>query len=240
MRKEKEIISLPEAVLLDWDGTLVDSYDFLKSAHNYVRHKHGYEIWDDETFKQVMRRSTREAFADLYGEQAEQIKDSLITYVDENYIHSLMIMDGAEDLLKTLKNSGLRAGVVSNKRHERLENDIRHLGWDKYIDVVVGAGAARLDKPAPDPILLALEKIRIAPSLVNVWYAGDTATDMESAQAAGVTKILLLHGVGGKELAEQYCPSYVFDDLREFIKAIDGVMLLSKEQKGLASARLDV
>src|SRR3989339_2037575 len=222
MKDDNLIATLPKAVLLDWDGTLVDSYDFLKAAHNHVRGFYGYELWDDAAFKDVMRRSTREAFADLYGEKAEEIKDRLIAYVDENYVHSIVIMDGANELLEILDKANILVGIVSNKRHERLVMDIQELGWDKYLKVIVGAGEAERDKPAPDPIYLALERLNMRPDECTVWYVGDTATDLESANAAGVASVLMLHGVGGPELVEQYNVSYVFNDLKSLHNAIEG------------------
>ncbi len=220
----KKINILPHTVLLEWDGTLVDSYEFLKSAHNFVRGEYGYKLWDDMAFKEVMRKSTREAFADLYGEHAEEIREKLFAYVDDNHVHSLVIMDGAEELLKLLNKAGVKVGVVSNKRHERLAGDIIALGWQKYISAAVGAGAAERDKPAPDPILMALGQMNVNHDSQGIWFIGDTSTDLECAIAADVTSIYMLHGVGGKELAERYRPSYVFEDLKDLAIALDGII----------------
>ena len=50
-------------------------------------------------------------------------------------------------------------GVVSNKDGEFVREEVRHLGWAPLLPVVIGAGDAAADKPDPDPILLALERM---------------------------------------------------------------------------------
>jgi len=65
-----------------------------------------------------------------------------------------------------------------------------HLGWSGYFGAVVGAGDAAADKPDPAPVLLALDRLGAAADR-SVWYLGDTALDMDTARAAGVTAVLV-------------------------------------------------
>jgi phosphoglycolate phosphatase len=218
-----EIDSLPALILLDWDGTLVDSYDFVKGAHNHVRQTFGKQPWNDTEFLDVIQRSTREIYGSLYGKNVEEAQKCLRAYIEENHAQSLRPMDGAEDFLALLAEKNIPAGIVSNKRHERLVPDIEALGWGKWItSSVVGAGYAAKDKPAPDPILAALAMAGYDGDLKSIWFAGDMKADLEAAQAAGVSEILMLHGTGDISLAEIHQPAFVFSDLRALTKAIDG------------------
>lgn len=217
---DKKIDSLPNVVLLDWDGTLADSYGFLKTAHNYTRKQMGLPVWKNAEFKQIMRYSTREAFTRIYGDEAERAKDILFSYVDTHHADSMHLMDGAEELLRTMSNAGILLGIVSNKRHERLEADVKLLGWDKYISSVVGAGKAEYDKPAPDPLILALEEIGYDGEYSKVWYVGDTETDMEASKSAGTASILVLCGTGDASILQKYTPEYVFENLTDIIFAL--------------------
>lgn len=212
--------SLPEIILLDWDGTLVDSYEFLKGAHNHARMVFGYEPWDDASFKEIMLRSTREVFASVYGDQAEEAKKELISYVEKNHDKSMSLMDGAEELLKTIREARIKTGIVSNKRHERLEKDVSILGWNKYVDTVVGAGKAEKDKPAPEPVLMALKEAGINPVPEKIWYAGDMITDIETARSVGACCVFLRHGIGDDKIIETHSPDIVFDDLFDFVNGI--------------------
>ncbi|NCC22246.1 MAG: HAD family hydrolase [Alphaproteobacteria bacterium] len=226
--------TLPKLVLLDWDGTLVDSYRFLKAAHNHVRESFGFEPWDDRAFKDVLRLSTRDTYGRLYGEREEQATAILIRYVDANHADSLVPMDGAQELLETLHALGIPAGIVSNKRHERLAGDVAAMGWSRFVAACVGAGRAERDKPSADPILLAMSDVGYTGEPADVWYVGDTETDLQAAAAARATSVFVLHGMGDADLAERYRPSYVFENLKAFIRAIESTKIGASEEKRLA------
>jgi phosphoglycolate phosphatase len=81
-------------------------------------------------------------------------------------------------------------GVVSNKAGRYLRAEVVHLGWSGHFGAVVGAGDAAADKPDPAPILLALDRLGHRADH-SVWYLGDTALDMATARAAGVTAVLI-------------------------------------------------
>jgi phosphoglycolate phosphatase len=83
-----------------------------------------------------------------------------------------------------------KQGVVSNKAGPYLRAEVAHLGWGAHFATVIGAGDAAADKPDPAPILLALAQLG-HPADRSVWYLGDTALDMRTARAAGVTAVLV-------------------------------------------------
>ncbi len=80
--------------------------------------------------------------------------------------------------------------MVCNKTGEYLRREVAHLGWDRYFRQVVGANDCARDKPAPDPVYRALEGSGIAAG-PEVWFVGDTATDIECARNAGCVPVLL-------------------------------------------------
>ena len=212
---------LPEAVFLDWDGTLVDSYDFLFAAHNHVREKMAMPPWTHGDFAEVIPLSTRDAYAGLYKDEAQKAQDILYRYVAENHLDALKVSQGAEDLLRALRQRGIRSGVISNKRHDNLVREIDALGWQGYFGIVIGAGQTARDKPAPDPLLHACRESGIAPHAENVWYAGDMETDLRCAAGAGCASIFMLHGMGSKDLVAKYKPYRVFESC---VEAADYIM----------------
>jgi phosphoglycolate phosphatase-like HAD superfamily hydrolase len=70
-----------------------------------------------------------------------------------------------------------------------LHKEVAKLEWAGFFDVVIGAQDAARDKPAADPVLLALKDSGIAPSS-EVWLVGDSVTDLECAKNAGISAIL--------------------------------------------------
>jgi phosphoglycolate phosphatase len=97
-------------------------------------------------------------------------------------------MPGAADALKA--GAPFPQAVVSNKTGRFLRAEVAHLGWAAHFGAVIGAGDAQADKPDPAPLHLALDRLGRSAGR-SVWYLGDTALDMQSARAAGVTAVLL-------------------------------------------------
>lgn len=204
---------LPRAVFFDWDGTLVDTLPWLLSAHNHVRGRLGLALWTEAEFKVHMRFSSRELYGPLYGERAEEALSILFDFMERNHLESLNVLPGAGELLQRLCDLGIATGIVSNKRHEFLLKEVAKAGMDGLTLACVGAGFAQKDKPAADPLLRALDIAAVRPG-ADVWYVGDSETDMLTAQAAGCSPVLIRHGHDNFHLADLYAPVAVFDDCR--------------------------
>ncbi len=216
----RSIENLPEVVLFDWDGTLVDSSAFLLNAHNHVRESMRLPVWSREEYHGVSGFSTKESYARIYGANAEHAEFILYEYVRNNHLEQLDTLRHALDLVSRLQELGIALGVVSNKRHEYLLREIEHLGWDSYFGVCVGAGEAERDKPAPDSIYLACEALQVGPDSGRTWYVGDTETDLIASSSAGCGAVLLLHGKDGKGLVEKYKPIHVFNGCEDFLASL--------------------
>ena len=97
---------------------------------------------------------------------------------------------GAGDMLRRLAGAGAYLAVVSNKRGDILRREAGALGWTPLFARLVGAGDAPRDKPATEPVHLALDGSGIAPG-PQVWFVGDTDIDMTCAVNAGCAPVLL-------------------------------------------------
>ena len=83
-------------------------------------------------------------------------------------------------------------GIISNKTSIYLNREIKHLGWHKYFDAVVGANQAEKDKPDVAPVLMALEGTGLEMPYGNkVWFIGDNEVDIECAAKIGCTSVLV-------------------------------------------------
>ncbi len=180
----------PLAVLFDWDNTLVDSWTTIAEAFNATLLAMGHETWTIEETRARVRASLRDSFPKLFGERWLEAKRIYVDAFASRHLQSLTPLADAEDLLRTLSERALWVGVVSNKTGSFLRKEVEHLGWQNHFRKVVGAGDAPRDKPAPDPVTLALagSGIRAGP---EVWLVGDTEMDMECAHLSGCLPVLL-------------------------------------------------
>lgn len=185
----------PQAILFDWDGTLVDSYQWLLAIHNRVRVRMGAAPWNDQEFRFYMHYSSRDLYPVIFGEDAPKALEILQDELKHDNKDGMAPIPYAADLLEALKAQDLPLGVVSNKTHAGLTRDVVYYDWAPYFKGIVGAGRALRDKPAPDPAMLCLHEMGFMPNDLdqphNIWFVGDTDTDVECAEAAGFYTVVV-------------------------------------------------
>jgi phosphoglycolate phosphatase len=183
-------LSRPSAIIFDWDNTLVDTWPVIHDSMNTTLKQMGCDLWSIDETKERVRRSLREAFPDLFGDRWEIARDVFYERFKKIHLERLEVLQGAESLLKSLHAQKIYLGVVSNKSGENLRLEANHLDWARYFGQIIGATDAKKDKPAIEPVIMALAGSEIAPG-PDVWFVGDTRIDMECASNSGCVPILV-------------------------------------------------
>jgi HAD superfamily hydrolase (TIGR01549 family) len=220
---------MTKAIFFDWDGTLVDSLPMLFEAHNHVREKLGYPLWSRDEYAQAIVYSTRELYPRLYGERSEEARGVLTDFIKDNHLSRIKVMEGVIELLDELSEQDVIMGIVSNKTHEILGIEVKHLGWDKYFGIYNGAGVAALDKPSGVPLMHALAMHPAKPAIENVIYVGDMESDLSCAREAGCPVVFIRGTARSEELIETYKPEYIVDNISELKESL--IDFLSKPTK---------
>jgi phosphoglycolate phosphatase len=181
---------LPQAVLFDWDNTLVDNWPTIHDALNATFAAMGHPAWTLAETRERVRASLRDSFPAMFGDRWEAARDVFYARFEARHIETLVPLSGARRLLEQLRNHGVYLGVVSNKTGRYLRKEAAALGWERYLARLVGAQDAAQDKPDRAPVDLALSGSGVAAGRA-VWFVGDTAMDMRCAHAAGCTAVLV-------------------------------------------------
>jgi len=194
----------PEAVLFDWDNTLVDAWPGIASALNAALARFGHPAWTLDEVRACARRSLRESFPSLFGRGWQEARDVFYATLERTHLAHVVPLPGALATLDQAAQAGIPLAVVSNKTGRFLRREAEALGWTGRFVTLVGAGDAAADKPDPAPIRLALAALGRAAGQ-GVWYVGDTALDMLTARNAGLTGVLIGDAAhdGGAEGAGQ-------------------------------------
>lgn len=185
----------PRAVLFDWDNTLVDNWASIHDALNVTLAAMGHEPWTKDEVKARVRASARDSFPKMFGARWEEAAEIFYSRFATAHLETLQTLSGADALIRSLAAGPLYIGVVSNKHGDLLRKEAAALGWTSLFGRIVGADDAQADKPAPDPIFLALRDSDI-PAGRHVWYVGDAAIDLECAVKAGCVAVLIGEGHG--------------------------------------------
>lgn len=130
-------------------------------------------------------------------------------------------------MLEGLRTLPLRIGVITNRDREFFEHELQAVeagAWAQLFDVQVCGDDTPLRKPQPDQLLLAAEKLD-QPVGQNVWYVGDSTTDINAAKRAGMTAVFFngaqwdlpwLQKIFPGTPTHPYKPDVVVNDFSEF------------------------
>ncbi len=103
----------------------------------------------------------------------------------------LPFQEGMYDYLKYLKKCGIKIGVVTNRSREFLSHELKNVEqgrWLNLFDVTLCGDEALRYKPAPDSLQQAVAMLGETMN-EQVWYVGDSVTDMATASEAGNTSV---------------------------------------------------
>ena len=185
-------LNTPEGIFFDWDGTLVDSLGFLTGVHNHVKEYYGFKPFVGDEYLYYLGMPRERIFSEIYGENADGAKALFEKHYFETHLSDLIVFDGVLEMLNSLQSINIPLGVVSNKKSNFLQAEVKHLGWNKYFeDCIVGAGDTIKDKPSAAPLLYALKKKDASINQNNIWYIGDTEIDVMCAEETGCQSIII-------------------------------------------------
>lgn len=180
----------PRAVVFDWDNTLVDTWPVIHSSFESTLVAMGHEPWTLEQTKDRVSKSMRDAFPELFGDLWEKARQIYYEAFEAVHLEQLVTLENARGVLDFLQGREVPMALVSNKTGRYLRREVEHLAWNGYFGAVVGAGDADRDKPHPESLALALGPMGLSAG-PDIWFVGDSRSDLELARNAGCTGILI-------------------------------------------------
>ena len=179
-----------EAIIFDFDGVIADTeMARLKALIKYAKDKGYTPLSEEDGFRRIVGRTSREFLTDAYPEMNEET----ITYIVEqrradtrqNIAECAEIIDGIKETLEEL--SKYRLAICSGSTREIIKATISHFGIENKFIAIVGQDDVDNLKPHPQPYLLALERLGVLAE--NAVAIEDTAIGIESAKKAGMPVI---------------------------------------------------
>jgi HAD superfamily hydrolase (TIGR01509 family) len=213
------------AVLLDVDGTLIDSNDAHARAWVDVGEETGHPIRFGEVRwligmggDRVLPRLTG---LDEDSAEGTRIMERRGEIFRDRYLPELKPVAGARALLERLRSDGRRLVVATSASDDDLSPLLKQAGLDRLIDAATSSDEAEKSKPSPDIVEAALAQAG-APAR-DVVMLGDTPYDVKAAQRAGVRIIALR--CGGWTDAELRGAAEIYQDPAELLDRYDESLL---------------
>ena len=183
---------MPKIVVLDVDGTLMDTNYLHVEAWARAFEEVGHRVPRVEIHKQVGKGADlliQEFVED--EEKAEKIDELHSEFYGELQVYGHPL-PGAKELISTLGERGYEVWFVTSAKDEELEHHMSELEAEGKLSGVVNSSAVENSKPAPDIFELTLKKAGASPE--ETVAVGDAIWDIESASAAGIRTVAVLTG----------------------------------------------
>ena len=200
-------------VLVDLDGTIVDTAPDLMNAHNYVMKKFGYETKTTEEIRNLVGKgagaligrsiwgTAKKEFGKISDKKIkdEMVKD-FIDYYGKNIVNESKIIDGVLEFLKWAKQNDISLAVCTNKQEHLAIDLLKKIKIFDYFEYVAGSNTFDYCKPDPRHLTSVIEILQgdVQKSLM----IGDSETDSAAANSANLPFILLEDGYTDKNVNE--------------------------------------
>lgn len=182
-----------KGIVFDFDGTLVDSENFVYEAiHDFLYQEYDY-TYTREVYQLSIGQVEGNFIKDLerkVGREINQIKlNEAIKLAQSLGYRNLSLRPGIEDILMQSKQNGLKLGVVSNSSIEDLNFFFNyHSEVRKIFDTVITIEDVIKGKPAPDGYLSCISKLGITPE--EVIAIEDSPIGASAALNAGISTMI--------------------------------------------------
>ena len=221
-------LTRPEIVLIDVDGTLVDSVPDLAFCVDAMMNQLGMPEHGEQRVRHwvgngVERLVKRALIYQLDGEPDEALFARALPVFEalyrENTSKRSCLYRGVKEALDFLQTTGVRIGCVTNKASQFTLPLLQDLGIRDYFEIVICGDMVERKKPDPMPLLQAAEQLETEPQAS--MRLGDSMSDVTAARAAGFQIVCMSYGYNHGEDIRDYNPDAVVDSMAEIRDIIE-------------------
>jgi phosphoglycolate phosphatase len=222
------MIKKPKMILIDVDGTLVDSVPDLaycvdEMLQRLGRPRQGEAKVRDWVGNGVERLVRRALIGQLDGEPDEADFQRAYPIFLELYAVNTSqrshLYPGVREGLDYLKREGYRLGCVTNKAAQFTLPLLKDLGVHDEFEIIVAGDSLPKKKPDPLPLLHAAQQLGVKPG--DAMMVGDSQSDVKAARAAGFQIVCMSYGYNHGEDIRSYNPDAVIDALTEIAPLLE-------------------
>ena len=200
-------------ILLDLDGTLVDTAPDLMNAHNHVMKKYGYQTKSTEDIRKLVGQGAgsligrsvwgqaKKEFSQIDdGKIKKEMVNEFIDFYSKNIANESKLVNGVYEFLKWSKENNISMGVCTNKQEYLAVDLLKQIKIYDFFEYVAGSNTFDFCKPDPRHLTNMIEIMQ--GDLKKSLMIGDSETDGNASKAADIPFILLEDGYTEKNINE--------------------------------------
>ncbi len=221
-------IFTPEMVLIDVDGTLVDSVPDMAYCVDETMRRCGLPVRGEASVRKWVgngapRLIERALSNDMNGyPEPELFERAMPLFMDiyaDNVSKRSVLYEGVIEGLDHLASiKGLKVGCVTNKPTQFTHPLLKEMGIFDRFEIIISGDTLAEKKPHPLPLLYAAEQLGAAPE--NSLMLGDSKSDVNAARAAGFKIICTTYGYNHGEDIRNYHPDAVIESMAPLTELI--------------------
>ncbi|HSQ70171.1 MAG TPA: phosphoglycolate phosphatase [Steroidobacteraceae bacterium] len=184
------------ALLLDLDGTLLDTAPDMGAALNRLRVEHGRPALPQERIRPNVShgaaRLVKLGVPEADTQEFERLRGRFLELYSQNLAEHTRLFPDLDALLAGLERRGMPWGIVTNKPGWLTDPLLASIGLDHRASCVVSGDTLAERKPHPLPLLHAATLIGVEPA--RCVYVGDAERDIRAGRAAGMFTVVAAYG----------------------------------------------
>ena len=212
----------PKLIMIDVDGTLVDSVPDLAYCIDEMMQKLGLQKWGEVKVRHwvgngIPKLVERALTGELEGRPIKEVFDIaypiFLDLYEDNTAERSYLYDGVREGLNYLKSQGYQLGCVTNKSEQFTHPLLKVLGIFNDFKIIISGDTLAKRKPDPMPLLYCAEYFKLKPQ--ECLMLGDSVSDVKAARAAGFDIICMSYGYNhGNDIADEN-PDLVIDSMSQ-------------------------
>lgn len=205
-------------LLLDLDGTLIDSSELILASYRHTMREHLGEVPPDSAWLDGMGTPLEVQMRE-FASSEEEAAAMVETYRRHNQrVHDRLVrsFDGARETLLRLHRRRVPMAIVTSKARRGVAMGMRACGLEpEWFRAVVTADDVERPKPHPEPVLMALRIMEVSPDPGDAIFVGDSIHDLRAGRSAGVRTGAALWGPYGRDELAPGEPDHWLESVRE-------------------------
>jgi HAD superfamily hydrolase (TIGR01549 family) len=188
---------VPQAIIFDVDGTLVDSVDLHAHAWQDTFRHYGKEVPFDDVRAQIGKGGDQLMPVFFPQEQLARVGQEMQAFRSKlykaKYMHQVRAFPKVRDLFERIRREGKQIALASSAETDEFQANLSLLQIGDLVNASTSAGDAARSKPFPDIFEAAIAKLDVV-SAAHAVAVGDTHYDADAAARIGLPIVGLLCG----------------------------------------------
>ena len=205
-------------IILDLDGTLIDSANGIVEAFNYAMTQNGLPNQPAEEIIKHIGYPLEHMFGQYTSTNANSLKNDFREKAVRTVVQTSIPLEGAHETVMSLFESGYKLGIATTKIRIHIDGILNKFGWDNYFSGVIGGDEVANVKPDPEQFSSLMSLMKADPG--NTVIVGDTINDIMPAKKLSVSSIAVKSPYGDSKEVMSLNPEFFIEEISHLPRAI--------------------